>query len=113
MELHLKGYFGYRNCVAMRGFSCLLPVFFSLLCVPTEVSAQGPGNGFIKGRILDSLSSAPVSFATIRIFKVADNKLINGDISHDAGDFAIEIPFGLYYAEIDFMGYKSRKIKKP
>src|SRR5688572_32482156 len=65
--------------------------------------------GQIKGKILDSLSSAPVSFATIRVFSSDEKKLINGDISHDAGDFTIELPYGRYYAEIDFMGYESRK----
>src|SRR5690606_17541275 len=39
----------------------------------------------------------------------ADEKLINGDISHDAGDFSIDVPFGRYYAEVDFMGYESKR----
>jgi outer membrane receptor protein involved in Fe transport len=77
-----------------------------LTCV-AEVTAQTPGT--IKGKILDSLSSAPVSFATIRVFSTAEKKLINGDISHDAGDFSLEVPYGKYYAEIDFMGYESRR----
>jgi outer membrane receptor protein involved in Fe transport len=71
------------------------------------LSAQTPG--VIQGKILDSLSSTPVSFATIRIFSAAEKKLINGGISQDAGDFSIEVPFGKYYAEIDFMGYESKK----
>src|SRR5918993_930331 len=73
----------------------------------SDTLAQSKGQ--IKGKILDSLSSAPVSFATIRVFSTDEKKLINGDISHDAGDFSIEISYGRYYAEIDFMGYESRK----
>lgn len=88
----------------------LLIISFVFLSGLVEVSAQDSEKGFITGKIIDSLSSAPVSFATIRIFNNADKKLINGDISHDGGDFSIEIPFGRYYAEIDFMGYESRKI---
>ena len=65
--------------------------------------------GTVKGRILDSLSSAPVSFATIRVFSESEKQLINGDISHDAGEFSVEVPFGRYYAEIDFMGYESKR----
>jgi ferric enterobactin receptor len=107
-ELYFKGHF-YSNSLGPR-FACFGILLFISLAV-VKVSAQAPGNGLVKGKILDSLSSAPVSFATIRIFKTSDNKLINGDISHDAGEFEIEIPFGLYYAEIDFMGYESRKIK--
>ncbi|HKZ36944.1 MAG TPA: TonB-dependent receptor, partial [Chryseolinea sp.] len=99
----------YRNSSGPK-FACFGILLFIFLG-EIHVSAQAPGNGLVKGKIIDSLSSAAVSFATIRIFKTSDNKLINGDISHDAGEFAIEIPFGLYYAEIDFMGYESRKIK--
>ena len=75
----------------------------------TDAFAQSKGH--IKGKILDSLSSAPVGFATIRVFSSDEKKLINGDISHDEGDFSIELPYGKYYAEIDFMGYESRKTK--
>jgi ferric enterobactin receptor len=75
----------------------------------SDASAQSTGH--IKGKILDSLSSAPVGFATIRVFSSDEKKLINGDISRDAGDFSIELPYGKYYAEIDFMGYESRKTK--
>ena len=73
--------------------------------------AFAQSKGHVKGKILDSLSSAPVSFATIRVFSSDEKKLINGDISHDAGDFSIELPYGKYYAEIDFMGYESQKTK--
>ena len=82
-------------------------VMLMILTCVAEVTAQTPGT--IKGKILDSLSSAPVSFATIRVFSTAEKKLINGDISHDAGDFSLEVPYGKYYAEIDFMGYESRR----
>jgi len=72
-----------------------------------EISAQTPG--LIKGKIIDSLSATPVSFATIRIFSNSDKKLINGDISREGGDFSMEVQYGEYYAEIDFMGYESKK----
>ena len=93
-----------------RRFFCrILTALFIFLWSAVEVSGQTSGKGIIKGKILDSLSSAPVSFAAIRIFSSVDKKLANGDISKDVGDFSIEIPFGRYYAEIDYMGYKSLK----
>jgi outer membrane receptor protein involved in Fe transport len=111
MEMHRKGHLDDQTFLPLTVFTGLLTVLFSLLCNAEGALAQAPGNGVVKGIIIDSVSSAPVSFATIRIFKADDKKLINGDISHDAGDFALEIPFGSYYAEIDFMGYESRTIK--
>jgi hypothetical protein len=75
----------------------------------TLLDASARSKGSINGKILDSLSAAPVSFATIRIFSSDEKKLINGDISNDAGNFSLEGPYGTYYAEIDFMGYESRR----
>ena len=89
----------------MRLFLALPILLWNL----SDAFAQSKGH--LKGKILDSLSSAPVGFATIRVFSSDEKKLINGDISHDAGDFDIELPYGKYYAEIDFMGYESRKTK--
>ena len=97
----------FRMCIRHEKLLMLILAVPMLLGNLSEAYAQGKGQ--ITGKILDSLSSAPVSFATIRVFSTNDKKLINGDISHDAGDFSIELPFGKYYAEIDFMGYESRK----
>lgn len=93
-----------KHKTRLMRISLVIPFFCWIV---TIVSAQSSGQ--VKGKILDSLSAAPVSFATIRIFSTDEKKLINGDISHDAGDFSIEVPHGRYYAEIDFMGYESRK----
>ncbi len=94
-----------RSAVSIGFYRSLLGTLLIMLC-SLATAAQ---SSLVKGKILDSLSSAPVSFATIRVFSSAESKLVNGDISHDAGDFSIEVPFGKYYVEIDFMGYKSKK----
>lgn len=85
-------------------------LFISLLTVGT-VSAQSPSKALLKGRVLDSLEATPVSFATIRVFDTIEKKLINGDVSHNDGNFSIELPYGHYYAEIDYLGYKSFRSK--
>ncbi|HEX8040490.1 MAG TPA: outer membrane beta-barrel family protein [Chryseosolibacter sp.] len=59
----------------------------------------------MKGSVRDSLSAAPLAFASIRIFGSNDRKLVNGNITGEGGDFSIDLPFGTYYAEIEFMGY--------
>jgi ferric enterobactin receptor len=82
-----------------------------LLCMPLILAdkafAQSQKKGLIKGRVLDSLSATPLAFASIRVFQSADKKLVNGTIATESGDFALDLPYGLYYAEIEFMGYKS------
>ena len=65
--------------------------------------------GKLDGKVLDSLSSSPLSFATIRVFNANDKSLVNGTITNETGNFSIDLPYGKYYAEVDFMGYDSYK----
>lgn len=77
-----------------------------VLC-PEMALSQGARKGSVKGKVLDSLASTPLAFASIRIFDTSDGKLVNGNITTDAGDFVVDLPYGRYYAEIEFMGYRS------
>jgi len=72
-------------------------------------TAQGSLKSMVKGKAVDSVSAAPLGYASIQIFNSNDNKLVNGTLAADSGDFSIELPYGSFYAEIEFMGYKSYK----
>lgn len=64
--------------------------------------------GNISGTILDSLSSAPISYATISLFKANDSKLVNGIIADEKGFFKLQnVKNGTYKVVINFMGYKT------
>ena len=62
-------------------------------------------SGRVTGRVVDAESDAPLAFSSIRIFKTADSTLIDGNITNDAGKFNLQVPFGQYYANIEFIGY--------
>ena len=84
-----------------------LTILFCLFTFVTQhVFSQSAGKGLVKGRVQDSLSSAALGFASIRIFDTNERKLVNGHITSESGDFQIDVPYGRYYAEIEFMGYK-------
>lgn len=82
----------------------------SILLFVCSITIQLSAQGIVKGKVLDSLSSDPLSFASVRIFQSSDKKLINGNITSEAGDFTLELPAGNYYGEIEFMGYKTFQI---
>lgn len=92
-----------------------LPIFHILILTIVGLVFSGTGGaiaqpspkGTVKGKVLDSLSSAPLGFASIRIFDSAEKKLVNGNITGESGDFSLELPYGRYFAEIEFMGYRS------
>lgn len=70
-----------------------------------------PALGVISGTVLDSISSVPIEYANIVLFKVKDSTLINGVVTDEKGKFRIEkIPYGKYFIRINFIGYKTQRI---
>lgn len=85
-------------------------IFFVPLCFlfySNTTLSQSPGKAVVKGKVFDASSAAPLGFANIQLFNSQDKKLVNGNISAETGDFSVEAAFGKYYAEIDFIGYKT------
>ncbi|MBA4853851.1 outer membrane beta-barrel family protein [Emticicia sp. BO119] len=87
--------------------------FIVCLClglVFTQVSfAQNSGKLKLKGKIIDAQSGAPLSYASVRLFKLPDSSFVTGNITNDTGDFSIDAPAGTYYALLEFIGYKATK----
>lgn len=91
-----------------KALSFIVCLCISLVCA--EVSfAQNAGKLKLKGKIIDSQSSAPLSYASVRLFKLPDSSFVTGNITNDTGDFAIDAPAGTYYALLEFIGYKATK----
>ncbi|HEU5146152.1 MAG TPA: TonB-dependent receptor, partial [Chryseosolibacter sp.] len=81
-------------------------LIFSLMLISQQTFSQS-GPGTIKGKVVDSLSAAPLGFASVRIFDQVERKLVDGNITTESGEFSIGVPYGRYYAEIEFIGYNS------
>jgi ferric enterobactin receptor len=94
----------------MASFKSFAALF--LFLVSMQVTAQTPTKALLKGKVLDSLSANSLNFASVRVFHSGTNQLINGSVTSEAGEFSIELPIGHYYAEIEFMGYKSHKTQE-
>jgi len=89
----------------LKKWISLLLLFFFIL--PDENCAQVSPKSMVKGTIFDSTSASPLGYASIRIFNSDSKKLVNGNLATDSGYFEIEMDYGSYYAEIEFMGYQS------
>lgn len=88
---------------------------FLLLVLANIVNAQHKNSftGKITGTITDSLSGQPLEYATISLFTVKDNKVVNGTTTDAKGQFQISgIPEGSYKISMYFIGYK-RAERKP
>ncbi|MEZ4902042.1 MAG: TonB-dependent receptor [Spirosomataceae bacterium] len=66
----------------------------------------------LRGQIKDSLSQAPVEYASIGIYRTSDNQLVNGTISDSMGVFLVSgLKPGAYFLKIEFVGYKTKVVQ--
>jgi ferric enterobactin receptor len=67
--------------------------------------------GKLTGKVTDSVTKAPVSYATISIFKQGSASPFNGVVTDDNGAFAISnLAEGDYRVVVDFIGYRKKNI---
>lgn len=68
------------------------------------------GKGKISGKVVDSLTKAPVEFATVALMNAA-GKTVDGAVCEDDGKFSMsKLPNGDYKLVVVFIGYKNREI---
>ncbi|MBK5279775.1 MAG: outer membrane beta-barrel protein, partial [Bacteroidia bacterium] len=85
-------------------------IFFScVMVIATSIPACAQSKAVVKGRVLDSLSATPMGYTSIAIYSAIEKKLVNGNISGDNGDFSIAVPYGKFYAEFNFVGFRTFK----
>jgi len=78
----------------------------------TAANAEGELNpdGKIKGAVAEAKSEEPVEYATVALYRVSDNELVDGVITDHLGHFKINQPDpGSYYLLITFMGLEEIK----
>ncbi len=66
----------------------------------------GQKEGLIKGKVIDAQSNLPLEYATITIYSTKDSSLISGEITNSKGDFKLNLPYGNYYGELNFLSYQ-------
>ncbi len=64
----------------------------------------------LTGKIQDLETKTPLAFSSIRLYTTSDSSFRSGVLSDENGAFSIDFKPGGYYALIEFVGYKSRKI---
>ena len=81
-------------------YSLLLFVILSM----TSAFAQSPETG-VKGRVVDE-TNAPIPFATLTLFSLADSSMAKAGYSAEDGSFELtHLQPGNYYLNISFVGY--------
>ena len=66
--------------------------------------------GKMEGRVFAE-GEGPMEYANVALYARADSSLVTGTLTNTEGIFMLEeIPFGQYYLEIDFMGFRKQRI---
>lgn len=105
--------------------SLIITFLFCAFCI--QLFAQRPGSGGppaggfgggssitgkVTGILIDSVTNAPVEFASIVLFSPKQNKQIDGTITDEKGEFKLpEVKLGSYELQISFIGYQNKVIK--
>ena len=81
-------------------------VFLLTLLIHAEAQDADLPSGKISGKIIDSISKKPVEYATITLYPVAGQKVLNGTVTNSEGIFTMPgIDTGHFRITIEFIGY--------
>ena len=85
---------------------CLIGGIFIIQAQNPNSTNSIKNNGIISGKVLDKASKVPISYVNILVKE--DNKLVNGGITTEKGNFVISnLALKNYTVEIQFIGYKT------
>ena len=81
----------------------LLFIVFTLFNAPLMAQTAAT----VKGQLVESASAAPLGYASVRVFLLPNRSIAGGGLTNDNGQFSIDLPFGRYTAEIEFIGFET------
>src|SRR5690554_4156807 len=85
-------------------------LLFAILVI-TAAQAGAQTVGTVSGLVIDSVSNAPVDYATIALFPEGKTTSANGAMADDKGMFSVQnVPAGKYRVVVNFLGYTEKII---
>lgn len=86
--------------------SRILFIIYALLCACVPLHAQ---TGTFRGQLQDAAAATPLSYANIRVYRVPGDELAGGALSTENGLFSVQLLFGTYRAEVEYIGFETVK----
>lgn len=86
-------------------------IFIPFLLV-LGLAGYAQSGSFIKGRLVDSLTTEPLAFATIRLESKEQGNLIKGEVADEKGSFQfVGLKDDKYVIKVEYVGYKTKYIE--
>jgi ferric enterobactin receptor len=93
---------------SIKRIVAILILFYCSVFTIAAQKAENSAFGKIAGKIIDSISSKPIEYASISLLTDKGDKVVNGCTTDEKGSFKLEnIPNGKYKMQIYFIGYKT------
>ena len=97
----------------MKKIILLAVLFFAGFSVKSQTF---PGANALKGKIsgvvIDSITKAPIDYASVSLYKINSTKPLTGVLTDATGSFKLnEIQAGTYSVVISFIGYNNKTVK--
>ena len=83
------------------------PVLAVVISISLQTGLFAQSNGLVEGIVTDSISGSPLEYASIAIYSSGSKSLVTGAVTDSRGGFSIEVPYGVYYAELSFLGFST------
>ncbi|WP_149275571.1 TonB-dependent receptor domain-containing protein [Pareuzebyella sediminis] len=96
----------------MRKLFLIAFLLLSIKIVAQRPQSQTSEPITISGTVLDKETGQPLEYATLVLQSISDPSKVNGGITDMNGKFAVETPPGEYNASIEYIGYRTFKIKQ-
>jgi outer membrane receptor protein involved in Fe transport len=95
----------------MKKLLVFTALFISLFTMRSQSFPGSQLTGKITGAVIDSITKAPVNYASVSIFKSDSTAPLTGMVTDEAGTFKLaDIPPGTYKITISFIGYRTKTI---
>ncbi len=98
----------------------ILLILFSIQLMAQRPEGQGgqggqkpnipPGKALVVGKVVDIKTETALQYATISVFNSSTKKISTGGITDFEGRFKIELEYGSYYIQVDYMGFLSKTL---
>lgn len=70
------------------------------------------GNGTISGSVIDKDNHSPLEGVVITVTKIKDSSKVGGAETDKKGVFSVEVPYGMYKLEVNYVGYSVSFVNK-
>ena len=68
--------------------------------------------GKITGVVIDESVASPIEYVNAVLFKAKDSSMVDGTVTDIDGEFTLDkVPFGKYYMEFDFIGFRKKIVE--